>query len=173
MSVMHFGFWPETLEKWASQGHLNDEKMSPIRNRGTNSMDGSEGELTIWSRVDFMGDAFAVLNHTWPVADAMLCGCRPSFNEFAAWYETVYLPGDPPVLPAIEESNEYRQWMVDSVKKACIESRGRYFTRTDWGNFIGDVMILNLSPEGLAVNMRGEIHREAEQALEKFGTWCT
>jgi uroporphyrinogen decarboxylase len=53
MPIMHFGFWPEILEKWASQGYLSDEEMHPIRNRGTNSMDGSEGELHIARKLGF------------------------------------------------------------------------------------------------------------------------
>ncbi|MCL2070597.1 MAG: hypothetical protein FWH19_06400 [Treponema sp.] len=51
--VMHFGFWPETLEKWASQGHISEEEMYPIRSRGTNSLDGSEGELCIARKLGF------------------------------------------------------------------------------------------------------------------------
>ena len=51
--VMHFGFWPETLEKWVSQGYLSDEEMHPVRNRGLNSMDGSEGELLISKKLGF------------------------------------------------------------------------------------------------------------------------
>ena len=93
-----------------------------------------------WSGVDFMGDAFAVLNHRWSVADAMIFGCEPGFNEFAPWCDPVDLPGDPPALPHVYENGEHRKWMLDSVKKACIESQGRFFTRTDWGNYTGDVL---------------------------------
>ena len=53
MPIMHFGFWPETLEKWASEGHLSDEEMYPIRNRGANSLDGSEAELHIARKLGF------------------------------------------------------------------------------------------------------------------------
>ena len=53
MPIMHFGFWPETLEKWSAQGFLSDDEMYPIRNRGNNSMDGSEGELTIARKLGF------------------------------------------------------------------------------------------------------------------------
>ena len=53
LPIMHFGFWPETLEKWASQGYLSNEEMHPIRNRGFNSMDGSEGELRIARKLGF------------------------------------------------------------------------------------------------------------------------
>ena len=50
---MHFGFWPETLEKWASQGHLSDEELYPVRNRGSSSLDGSPGEMKIAGKLGF------------------------------------------------------------------------------------------------------------------------
>ena len=53
MPIMHFGFWPETLDKWASQGYLNDNEMYPIRSRGAESMDGSDGELLIANKLGF------------------------------------------------------------------------------------------------------------------------
>ena len=53
MPIIHFGFWAETLERWAAQGHLSDEEMYPIRNRGTNSMDGTEAELRIAHKLGF------------------------------------------------------------------------------------------------------------------------
>jgi len=53
MPIMHFGFWQDTLEKWASQGHLNDEEMYPIRNRGAKMMDGSEAETHIARKLGF------------------------------------------------------------------------------------------------------------------------
>ena len=53
MPILHFGFWPETLEKWASQGHLSDEEMYPIRNRGVLAMDATEGETNIAGKLGF------------------------------------------------------------------------------------------------------------------------
>jgi uroporphyrinogen decarboxylase len=53
MPIMHFGFWQETLEKWVKEGHLAQEDIAPILNRGNNSMDGSEAELKIAQKLGF------------------------------------------------------------------------------------------------------------------------
>jgi uroporphyrinogen decarboxylase len=53
MPVMHFGFWQETLEKWAGEGHISLEEIKPILNRGNNSMDGSAAELAIAQKLGF------------------------------------------------------------------------------------------------------------------------
>jgi uroporphyrinogen decarboxylase len=51
--IMHFGFWQETLEKWVEEGHLAQEEIASILNRGNNSMDGSEAELKIAQKLGF------------------------------------------------------------------------------------------------------------------------
>jgi len=58
MPIVHFGFWPQTLEKWASQGYLSDEEMDPVRKWGANSMDGHKPESTIAGKLGFDDNFF-------------------------------------------------------------------------------------------------------------------
>ena len=58
MPIMHFGFWEETFEKWAAEGHLSDEEMRPIRNRADNSLDGAECETKIARKLGFEDNFF-------------------------------------------------------------------------------------------------------------------
>lgn len=44
--VVHFGFWPETLEKWCHEGHLKPEEI-------INVGDGNENENLISKKLGF------------------------------------------------------------------------------------------------------------------------
>jgi uroporphyrinogen decarboxylase len=54
MPLLHFGFWPETLEKWSQEGHLTNEEMEPVRNMGVyTGLEGTEAEARIAQKVGF------------------------------------------------------------------------------------------------------------------------
>ena len=57
--VMHFGFWTETLEKWADQGHLtHDEVEKATHRRHAARSDGNAFELAIARKLGFDDNIF-------------------------------------------------------------------------------------------------------------------
>jgi len=46
LPVVHFGYWPETLQKWCGEGHLNPEEIIGVR-------DGSDSEIRISGKLGF------------------------------------------------------------------------------------------------------------------------
>ncbi len=46
MPVVHFGYWPETLEKWCREGHLRPEEITQVS-------DSSPQERVISTRLGF------------------------------------------------------------------------------------------------------------------------
>jgi hypothetical protein len=94
-----------------------------------------------WDRTDFFADAFAVLDHKWSVATARLFGCKPVYNDIEAWVEPCITGTEGELsLPALIEDGPGWRWMMDVTREACERSAGRYFTRTDWGNYTGDIL---------------------------------
>ena len=56
--VMHFGFWDETIEKWANEGHLTREEADNAIAYGGNQADGNEFELAIARKLGFDDNIF-------------------------------------------------------------------------------------------------------------------
>jgi len=57
MPVIHFGYWPETLQKWSGQGHLTDEQAS-----GWN--DGNEVDMAICKKLGFDFGWYVTFNYS-------------------------------------------------------------------------------------------------------------
>jgi uroporphyrinogen decarboxylase len=55
MPVLHFGFWQETLEKWADEGHLTHEEIAGID-------DGADNEQAIADKLGFDANYFTVIH---------------------------------------------------------------------------------------------------------------
>jgi len=53
MPIMHFGFWGETLRKWADEGHLTPEEAQ----KGL--VDGSAGDMVVSGKLGFDGDYYS------------------------------------------------------------------------------------------------------------------
>jgi uroporphyrinogen decarboxylase len=53
LPVMHFGFWPQTLEKWIQEGHITEAEYDPLRGLGQSARDGTEAELRIAQKLGF------------------------------------------------------------------------------------------------------------------------
>ncbi|MBI4584983.1 MAG: hypothetical protein HY717_13305 [Planctomycetes bacterium] len=55
MPVVHFGYWKETLEKWAAEGHLGLEEIEGVA-------DGNDAELSISEKLGFDFNWFTVFS---------------------------------------------------------------------------------------------------------------
>jgi len=66
MPVVHFGYWPETLEKWVCEGHLREEE---IRGWG----DGNSVDIALNARLGF--------DFGWQCMSYMNCGLTPEFES--------------------------------------------------------------------------------------------
>jgi uroporphyrinogen decarboxylase len=53
MPILHFGYWRETLEKWALEGHLTKDEMDAVLVYGKSDIDGTKAELGISKKIGF------------------------------------------------------------------------------------------------------------------------
>ena len=65
LPVVHFGYWPETLSKWASEGHLSAAEAAAYK-------DGNSVDATLCGRLGF--------DHCWTTAAGADDYLRPPFN---------------------------------------------------------------------------------------------
>ena len=56
--IMHFGFWNETLVKWAKEGHLTHDEIKGIVSGQSNVADGNDYELAIAKKLGFDDNIF-------------------------------------------------------------------------------------------------------------------
>ena len=71
LPLVHFGFWEETLEKWAAEGHLSDEEAAGWK-------DGNRFDRSISAKLGF---DFNWLNSIYPWFDRFGIGLVPPFEE--------------------------------------------------------------------------------------------
>jgi uroporphyrinogen decarboxylase len=71
LPLVHFGFWEETLEKWAAQGHVSDEEAAGWA-------DGNEFDRSISAKLGF---DFNWLGSIYPWGDRHGVGFLPPFEE--------------------------------------------------------------------------------------------
>ena len=86
MPLVHFGYWGQTLEKWAAQGHLTEEE---ARTWG----DGNPVDLAVSGRLGFDFDWFSTFAWDWSMLDPPIeervteelpDGSRKVVNQFGA-----------------------------------------------------------------------------------------
>jgi uroporphyrinogen decarboxylase len=53
MPILHFGYWRETLEKWALEGHLTKDEMDAMLVYGKYDITGTQAELAISKKIGF------------------------------------------------------------------------------------------------------------------------
>src|ERR1039457_551850 len=70
LPLVHFGFWEETLEKWAAEGHLSDEEAAGWK-------DGNRFDRSISAKLGF---DFNWLNSIYPWYDRFGIGFLPCFE---------------------------------------------------------------------------------------------
>ena len=75
--VLHFGFWPETLLKWASEGHLERSEVDGLMVKG-NMGDGNSYEYGIARKLGFDDNAFVYTGQRGDWYDVPL---YPMFDE--------------------------------------------------------------------------------------------
>ena len=90
LPVIHFGFWPETVDKWASEGHIPAEWAEEYWKSG-DSVDGSEADVLIGRRLGFDYNYYTTVqvNTLWPqfeqkVVKVLPDGSRHVINEDGA-----------------------------------------------------------------------------------------
>lgn len=88
----------------------------------------------------YFGEALPVFDHKWSVAQALAWGCKPEYNEFAAWCHPVYSIPDEPAPFYADENGEGWRWMLETTRSAVKEARRNYYVRPDWGNHTGDIL---------------------------------
>ena len=75
--VLHFGFWPQTLLKWVSEGHLKQSEVDGLMIKG-NMGDGNQYELEIARKLGFDDNAFVYVGQRGDWYDVPLF---PMFEE--------------------------------------------------------------------------------------------
>lgn len=96
--------------------------------------------LNMVTRTYFGGEALPTFDHKWSVGYALLYGCNPHFNKNAAWCDPLSVKDEPYPELVFDRSGHWWNWMLETTKKAAMESKGRYYVRPDWGNSAGDIL---------------------------------
>ena len=87
-----------------------------------------------------MGEALPVFDHKWSVAQALAWGCKPEYNEHAAWCHPIAPPlsENDPIFA--NEKSEGWNWLLNTACSAAAASDRNFFVRPDWGNHTGDIL---------------------------------
>ena len=152
LPVVHFGYWAETLAKWADEGHLTQDEIAGVT-------DGSESERLLSAKLGFDFNWYVtVADRTGP-----LCGIYPPFEQKVI----EQLPGG-----LIKTVNEYGVIAIEDPNSPSIPSEVDHLLkdRQSWEELFKPR--LQFTEDRIDGQMLADVARHEDEREDPLGVFC-